>query len=373
MKKNKKQKKFFTCIIPMIILIFNVIILIFPNEIIKSAKSGLMLWFNTVLPSLFPFMVGANILMGFGFVSFMGTLLEPLMLKIFNVSGTGAFALVMGLTSGYPMGAKITADLYNNNKLKKTEAQRLLSFTNNSGPLFIIGAVGIGMFKNVNIGYTMLIIHYISAIITGIIFKSYKYNEKYHYTPTKNVFKTALKNMQESREKENKTFGLILNESIKNSLESVAIVGGFIILFSVLVKMLSIINNNLNNGVIIGILEITNGCNIISNTKITVEKVILASALISWGGLSIHAQAINFISKTDLSIGLYIFSKFIHSIISIIVGLLFIPVIKANLQTSSAVFNIQTPIYNFMLSLTVFVISIFFIVSIGILYNKKYN
>ena len=82
--------------------------------------------------------------------------------------GSGAFALSMGMTSGYPTGAKITTDLYENGELTKIEAERLLSFTNTSGPLFIISSCGVGMFKSPQIGLLLFITHILGSLTTRI-------------------------------------------------------------------------------------------------------------------------------------------------------------------------------------------------------------
>ena len=96
------------------------------------------------------------------------------MRPLFNVPGEGVFALIMGTISGYPVGAKIATNLREKNNCTKEEAERLLAFTNNSGPLFIIGTVGICSFGNTLIGYLLLITHIMSSITVGLIFRFWK-------------------------------------------------------------------------------------------------------------------------------------------------------------------------------------------------------
>ena len=354
MQIKNLNKTIYYYIIPIIIAIFNALIILIPNLVISSAQNGLKLWFNNIIPSLLPFLIGTNLLIKLGFIDFLGTLLEPLMKKLFNVSGNGAFALILGMFSGYPIGAKITTDLYKQNKLTKVEAQRLLGFTNNSGPLFILGTVGIGMFKSSNLGYLMLIIHYLGAISTGILLKYYKKNDKFTNIVSENYsLKTAFKNLKKARQKENKSFGEILSESVKNALEVIAVIGGFVILFSVIAEILKTFKifefigqyffpNNLSslaNGFFIGIIEMTNGCNILSFEK-TAFAAILAIVIISWSGFSIHAQTISIIGKTDLNIGFYFISKIIHSLLSFIYALISLPLIKYFIENSiSQAFN----------------------------------
>ncbi len=76
--------------------------------------------------------------------------------------GIGAYAFIMGIISGYPVGAKIVTEFRKNGNCSRAEAERLLAFTNNSGPLFIIGTVGVSMFGNTLI---RIIIIYNSYII----------------------------------------------------------------------------------------------------------------------------------------------------------------------------------------------------------------
>ena len=106
------------------------------------------MWLEIVFPSLLPFFIVSEMLIGFGVVKFIGILLEPLMRPLFRVPGVGGFVWAMGMASGYPAGAKITARLRQEDQLTKIEAERLVSFTNSSNPLFIFGAVSVGFFNN---------------------------------------------------------------------------------------------------------------------------------------------------------------------------------------------------------------------------------
>ncbi len=116
-------------------------LIIFSKSNISSSKSGLILWANTIVPSLLPFFIATELLSHTSVITFLGKALKYIMRPIFNVPGEGAFAFIMGIISGYPIGAKIVSDLYKNKICTKLEAERLTAFTNNSGPLFIIGTV----------------------------------------------------------------------------------------------------------------------------------------------------------------------------------------------------------------------------------------
>ncbi len=336
-------KKLSSFILPIFVATFNILILIYPSEIIGAAKHGVSLWLGNVLPSLLPFIIGTNILSQLGVISFLGVLLEPFMQRVFNVPGCSGFALVAGMTSGYPMGAKIVSELYANEELTKTEAEKLLSFVNNSGPLFVIGAVGVSMFQNPMVGYFLLITHYLSAIINGLLFKLYKPS---HETRPKEsaILRRAYKNMVAFRQKNNRSFGAVLGESVRTAMETMLLIGGFIILFCVIVKTLDVtgfvkltetffspvlsalgLSSQLFKGLFLGIFEVTNGAQVLSQQDLSFQQLLLASAIISFGGLSIHFQAITFLSKTDINIFIYILSKLSHALISILVGFFMYP------------------------------------------------
>ncbi|WP_317368272.1 sporulation integral membrane protein YlbJ [uncultured Tyzzerella sp.] len=376
-------------IIPLLVAFFNILIIIVPSVVISSAQSGLLLWFNKILPSILPFLIGTNILIHLGFIDFLGVLLDPFMKRFFNVSGCGAFALVLGMLSGYPVGAKITASLRENNKLSQVEAQRLISFTNNSGPLFIIGAIGIGMFKNVYIGYLILFIHYISAITVGFLFRFYKKSDA--IMVNNNVyFKDALLKLKLARIKSNKTIGQILGESVKSSLETISMVGGFVILFSVISELFKISGifeklgtiifpsflQPFSNGFFMGIIEITNGINILSSLD-GVNGIIITCGLVSFSGLSILAQTSSMIYKSDIKMNVYFISKVLHSIFSILYGIMFIPIFnKLLLNNTASVFkdfnnpSLKYSSINFLLGIVILILLSIFCKYI---FKKKIN
>ena len=120
---------------------FTICLLLFSNNNLVAVKNGLTLWANSVVPSLFPFFVATELLSHTNIVNYFGILLNNIMKPLFNIRGEGSFAFVMGIISGYPVGAKIACNFRENNICSKEECERLLSFTNNSGPLFIIGTV----------------------------------------------------------------------------------------------------------------------------------------------------------------------------------------------------------------------------------------
>lgn len=149
-------------ILPSLFVLFTICLIIFSKENLSATKNGLLLWANSVVPALLPFLIATELLSHTTVVNFIGKLLNKYMKPIFNVPGIGAYAFIMGIISGYPVGAKIVTEFRKNGNCSRAEAERLLAFTNNSGPLFIIGTVGVSMFGNTLI---RIIIVYNSYII----------------------------------------------------------------------------------------------------------------------------------------------------------------------------------------------------------------
>lgn len=120
-------------------VIITVCMVIYSDESFSAAVAGLKIWWEVVFPALLPFFILAELLMGLGVVHAMGALLEPLMKPVFRVPGVGAFALAMGLASGYPIGAKLTGELRRKKMCTQIQGERLLCFTNTADPLFTLG------------------------------------------------------------------------------------------------------------------------------------------------------------------------------------------------------------------------------------------
>ncbi len=270
--------------------------------------------------------------MNTNFVNCLGRYLNKIMKPLFNIRGEGSFGFIMGLISGYPVGAKIACDFRENNICSKEECERLLSFTNNSGPLFIVGTVGISMFGNSTIGLLLLITHILACITVGIIFRFWKFNSSSpEYVGSKNSNYKKYKNVTFSN------LGEVLGKSISNSISTVLMIGGFVVIFSSIISILKSsgilnslvfiitpifnflsIDSSFVYGILTGLLEITNGISYVSsiNIKAISVNIIITAFLLGFGGLSVLLQVLSITSKTDLSIKPYIYGKFLHGVLA---------------------------------------------------------
>lgn len=331
-KTNKSRFIFLSVkrnIIPTVFVFFTICLIIFSKSNLVASKNGLLLWFNNVVPSLLPFFIATELLSYTNVITKLGSLLNPIMRPIFNIPGVGSYALLMGIISGYPTGAKIVSNLKENGLCTNEEAERMLAFTNNSGPLFILGTVGISLFGNTLIGFLLLFTHILGCISVGILFRFWKKDSK-----TLNTLKKA-----SSKVKENVTFsnlGEVLSKSIISAIKTVVMIGGFVILFSVIVSILEksnileilsqfiypifnflgITDFSFCTAFLSGILELTNGVMQISNIackKISVN-IILTAFLLGFGGFSVLLQVYSIISKSDISIKPYFIGKVLQAV-----------------------------------------------------------
>ena len=139
-----------------------------PAEAIESARYGLSLCAELIVPSLLPFFITSALLVRLGVPQTLGRLLAPLARRLWGVSGAAASAFFTGIGGGYPLGAQTVAELYGTGQIKKEE-ERLLRFCNNSGPSFLIGVIGVGLFSSRAAGLLLYGIHVSSAVLVGVL------------------------------------------------------------------------------------------------------------------------------------------------------------------------------------------------------------
>src|SRR5690625_3429201 len=160
-----------TILLASMTILITFLLIKFPDQAFEASIRALKMWWEIVFPSLLPFFITAELLIGFGVVKFIGVLFEPIMRPLFNVPGVGSFAWVMGMASGYPSGAKISVRLREEKQITQVEAERLLSFTNASSPLFIFGAVSVGFFHDPKLGLLIAVCHYMSNALVGFVMR----------------------------------------------------------------------------------------------------------------------------------------------------------------------------------------------------------
>lgn len=339
-KKNNSLKNFIKSQIfidsILTITVFGLMIIIItnPQKYTSGTIRGLKLFFNSVLPGLFPFMFLTKLLTEIGFVFNISKNFNKLSLKVFNTPGISLYAFIMSILSGYPIGSKIIADLYLKGQISELDAKRMSVFCTTSGPIFIIGAVGASMFNDINIGIIIYLSHIFSSILLGIIYG--KLTKKKNNAITSEKFPNAISLQKKSN---------LISECLSQTINSLFIVAAYITIFYLLSDILDSfkifdtlanglspffknigINSDSTKGLFYGLIEVTRGCKTLSITKST-SSIILATGILSFSGLSIIMQSMAFLKIAKIKTHFFILTKSVHFTLSMIICYLLLIII----------------------------------------------
>ncbi|WP_292919829.1 sporulation protein, partial [Oscillibacter sp. CAG:155] len=213
------------------------------GQVRQDVSAALALCARSVIPALFPFLAVSTLLLRLGFGELAAPWLAGLMEPLFRVDGAGSSALLLGLVGGYPIGPRTTAELYRQGSLRKDEAERLLTFSNNSNPVFLISVLGIGVFGSVRVGIWLWLIHVLSALLTGLCFRRYRASSSAPQAPTRGSAFHAV------------SFSAALVESVRAACSGILSVCAFVLFFYVLARPLSALPPPLGP-VLVGVTEL---------------------------------------------------------------------------------------------------------------------
>jgi sporulation integral membrane protein YlbJ len=279
--------------------------------------------------------------------------------------------MVMGFTSGFPVGALLTRKLYEQQMLTADEAERLVSFTNNSSPLFIVGAIGVGMFGNPAAGYLLAAGHYLSNLLLGFIWRFRPISPSLpHRTDNHSGIQptnTAVDGI-----------GRILGKSINNALNNIIAVGGFIVIFSVLTRMLSLwgfmdlmaaclvkiftcwhLSYPLAYGLSMGFFEITLGSKaaIAANSPEILSTLLVVSSILAFSGLSIIAQIMSIVAGMPIRLSFYILARIMQILLSALITYSIYRLYLAHTVSTMGVASL--PVYKVLYSFNAWALSLY--------------
>lgn len=328
-----------------------------PQVALAASLKGLAVWWEVLFPALFPFFVLSEIMLGFGIVHLTGKLLDPLMRPLFRIPGAGGFVVAMGFASGYPVGAKLTSRLMESKLLNREEGERLVAMTTSSDPIFLIGAVCIGFFGRADIALVLATAHYGSAMLLGLLMRwtgRKKRAEPAAPEPRgRGRLRDALDAMHRAREADGRTFATMLQDALQSSLQLMIVVGGLVVVFSATLELL--IHSglldlprrlftmalhaagaapSLADSLVRGAFEVTLGARGAAEAGAgsgavppLVERVAAAAFVLSWGGLSVHAQVAGLMSRTSWRYGPFLRARLIHAVMATLLVILLWPLL----------------------------------------------
>ncbi len=311
------------------ILFVMIIIISNPTIFTEGTISGLKLFVFSVLPGLLPFMLLTKLLTEIGTVFKITKKMDKFSYAVFGTPGVSLYAFFMSILSGYPIGAKIISDLYSKNLINEENAKKMSIFCTTSGPVFVIGTVGSIMFKSFKFGLILYFSHILSSIFLGILANIFNKLKTKNQNFSKN---TTIQNSVNFSKNAN-----ILNYCVSETINSLFIVGAYITIFYLVSELLDVLNifnfityffssvfNKLGINLpyfketLYGIVEVTRGCKSLS-LHICKETIILASALISFSGISIIMQSMAFLKNAKIKTHNFILTKVVHSFFSALI------------------------------------------------------
>ena len=337
-----KTKHTFTIPFLVCVILLTVYMLRYPQAAYQGACRGLETWSVHLLPSLLPFFIMANLLMSLGFVRFLGVLLEPVMRPVFRLPGEAGFAVALGFTSGFPMGAVLTASLKEQKLCTADEAARLSAFTNNSSPLFLLTAVPVSMLEQPQLGPLLLVAHYMANLCIGILlrFTAAPSPQTANHQQS-HLLSAAIMQMRQYQQEHHQSIGTLLGQAIQKGISSIINIGGFVLFFSVLLSLLEAgglfawldsvcaiilsavhFSPLLSSALTAGLFEMTLGAQTAAECGADLlEQLMMISFILGWSGLSIQAQVCSILSPQQIPTRLYCLCRPLQGVLAA----LFIP------------------------------------------------
>ena len=282
--------------LPITICIIFLYLLFFPSQSLEASKSGLLLWFDTLLPTLLPFLIISQLLLKSPILENIQKLFGPFFTKLFHCSSDGAFCILCGFLCGYPVGARLIALQIKEHRLSVPEGQYLLAFCNNVSPIFCISYGILYTIGSVPV-FPYLCIIYGSAVFYGLITRP---------SSTKNFIDHTKKQTPSAKN----TFQLI-DVCIIDSFLIMIKLCGYLILFSIIcsASFLFFQDVPILKLLLASTLEITGGLSLIKTVTNDILRTALALYSLIFGGFCCLFQTNSVLLDTGLSLKKYILSK----------------------------------------------------------------
>ncbi len=320
---------------PFLIVLTLFCMLLHPQVTVDAAFSGFLLWARVVLPALFPFLVAQSLLFSSGAAAFLAVLLHPVTERLFRLPGAAALPVLMGFASGFPVGAILTRQLYEERALTLRETEHLLAFTNNSSPLFLLGSIGVGLFASPAAGALLLVSLFGGNLLLGLLLR-FTHEVRSPGPPPR--LRDALEQMR--ARKNPAPLGQLMADAIRSAFLSSATVAGFIVIFSVLTSLLSfrgvlqaaadflppVLPCALLVSLLKGLLEITLGCQSAASASAPfMQQLTVITLICALGGLSVFAQIMSLMGQIPIRPGRFLLCRLGQAAVSLGLMRLFAP------------------------------------------------
>ena len=301
---------------------------VYPRQAADAAAAGVSMCLEVLIPSLFPFLVLSALMPELGFTRYLSRIFRPVMKPLFGVGGECAGAMIMGFLGGSPVGAKTVVSMYESGQCSALEAERMLGWCNNSGPAFVIGVAGAGVFSSRGAGIFLYAVHVFSALLVGLLFRRF------------GAGSGAVRPLTVRTACARKPFSRIFIETVRASFMSVIGICGFVIFFTVITRLLYIsgilpflaralslllsplgLRDDDALKLLTGMIELSGGIMSLSFSTASLPAMLsMAAFMLGWSGISVHCQVLSFIGDNALSRKSYFAGKLLQSVISAVLA-----------------------------------------------------
>ena len=294
-----------------IITLFCICLLLFllvhPEEALLSAKDGMSLWLNVMIPTLLPFLILTGILLKTGNSPQLLEPLAPFWKHFFGISPAGAYVLILGFLCGYPMGAKLAHDLYINHQISQREGEYLLTFSCNASPAFIFSYLSQNILEGKIPPHSLLLILLSADFVCMLFFRFLVYHG--------NTVSSVKPEYRKKETYQQDSTGVILDVSIMSGFETITRLGGYILIFSLLFTGFYHYWPfcSQNKILLTSPIELTTGLHQIAQSAFSWKiKYITSMTLTAFGGFCVMFQTKSVLEE-KLSILPYIFAKCLNA------------------------------------------------------------
>lgn len=280
-------------------------LLCMPQAALSSVRSGLLLWYHSVVPTLFPFMLLTGLLLRLRLLEPLLPLLRRCLTPLFGCSGYGAFAILCGFTAGFPMGAKLTRTLLDQKKITHAEACHLIGFINNASPAFLLAYVAADQWQRPELGPVLIGNVFGSALLYGML-SSFRTRAVTDAPSQSGPVRAA--NIHSSQPD---CFSLI-DSCIEDAVSATVRIGVYLIVFSMLADAAASIPLAASPAglILLAALELTNGIHLIAHSALSFPvQFVLIPALAAFGGCSVIAQSVGMARMDRTMLRAYIKSR----------------------------------------------------------------
>ena len=247
-------------------------LLLFPERMARDTAAGLVLWYKNVVPTLLPFCIISYIIIQSNLYHSVFLQIVRILPKKIRIRPEVLYPLCLGLVCGFPIGAKITADMHALGRVSTKEAGRLCAMSNHFGPAFVINYIALSQLHSPSSIPLLLICIYMPPLILGSIRLSRLGHMAFRHEKPASRSQINFK---------------IIDAGIINGFETMLRIAGYMVLFSILSGALDMIPmpSSLLGDLLSGILEITTGTRAIAASQAGLsEKLVLITAVVSFGG-----------------------------------------------------------------------------------------